>query len=351
MELQTRHQAQKSGFVSLSDNLKVLGAPKDVLFAKVRYADKDVARLAQDSHIKDADEIDEDEAALAETWKLQMLNEPIIGDCDVQLVGFEDEDAVKAFRHSSAHILGAAVERVFEEALLTIGPPIKDGFYYDFYSPSGQVVRGAEDYKAIEKAMGKMVGQNHQFERLVVSKEQALDLFSYNQFKVELIQKKIGDTELTSVFRMGDFIDLCTGPHIPSTKYVRGLGILKHSHAYWLGDSSRESLQRVYGTSFPEKAQLAEYLKLQEEAKRRDHRIIGANQELFFFSPLSPGSAFFLPHGAKIYNKLIEFMRVEYQKRGFQEVVTPNLYNIDLWKTSGHYKNYKDNLYLLKSGD
>lgn len=351
VQLNSADAKEDRGFVTLIENLKTIGAQKDALFAKVRYVEEEVAQSAQGLVIKDADELEEDSEPEEQAWRMQMLDEPILGDCEVQLVGFEDEEAAKAFRHSSAHILGAAIEQVFDEPLLTIGPPVQDGFYYDFYSPGGQVVRGADDYKAVEKAMTKIVGQNHLFERLVVSKEQALDLFSYNNFKVELIEKKIGDSELTSVFRIGDFIDLCTGPHIPSTKHVRGFKILKHSHAYWLGDSSRESLQRIYGTSFPEKSQLAEYLRLQEEAKRRDHRVLGPDQELFFFSPVSPGSAFFLPHGTKIYNKLTEFMRLEYRKRGFQEVVTPNLYNTDMWKTSGHYKNYKDNLYLLKNSD
>jgi threonyl-tRNA synthetase len=132
--------------------------------------------------------------------------------------------------------------------LLTIGPPVKDGFFYDFEGP---IVKGQEDYTSIEKAVKSIINKNYAFERLLLSKEQALDMFSYNRFKVELIQKKVPDGQMTSVFKLGDFIDLCTGPHIPSTKYVQAFKVMKHSQAYWLGDSSRDSLQRVYGVSFP----------------------------------------------------------------------------------------------------
>ena len=176
-------------------------------------------------------------------------------------------------------------------------------------------------------------------------------MFSYNKFKTELIEKKVADDQITSVFRIGDFIDLCTGPHIPSTKHAQAFKILRHSQAYWFGDARRESLQRVYGISFPSKDQLAEYLRLKQEALQRDHRTVGPKQDLFFFSEHAPGSPIFLPHGTKIYNKLMDFMRNEYRQRGYQEVISPNLWNTDLWKISAHYKHYKENLYLLKNQD
>ena len=195
-----------------------------------------------------------------------MLNELIMGDCEIDVVNFEDKDAQLAFRHSSAHILGYAIEQVYDGSQLTIGPAIKDGFFYDFLPSDGQVVKGEEDYNAIEKAVKSIVGQDYPFERLLVTKEQALDLFSYNKFKTELILKKVKDDDITSVFRIGDFIDLCTGPHIPSTKYVKAFKVTKHSQAYWLGDAKRDSLQRVYGISFPQKTMLSDYLKIKEEA-------------------------------------------------------------------------------------
>lgn len=162
-------------------------------------------------------------------------------------------------------------------------------------------------------------------------------MFAYNPFKVQLISSKIPDGGKTTAYRCGYFIDLCTGPHVPSTSNIKAFAITKNSSAYWLGKAENDSLQRVYGVSYPEKKQLAEYIKFQEEAAKRDHRNIGKHQELFFWHPFSPGSTFFLPHGAVVYNRLIEFIRSEYRVRGFNEVITPNIYNLDLWKTSGHY--------------
>ena len=146
-----------------------------------------------------------------------MLNEPLLGNCEIQLVGFDDTEAQMAYRHSSAHILGYAVENTFEDPLLTIGPSTKDGFFYDFLPSAGKVVQ-PEDYKLIEKSVKQIIKQNHSFERLLVTKEQALDIFSYNKYKVELIQNKVADNSITSVFKVGDFIDLCTGPHVTNTR-------------------------------------------------------------------------------------------------------------------------------------
>lgn len=157
-----------------------------------------------------------------------MLDEPLLGDCELQLVGFEDAEARRAFHHSSAHILGFAIEQIFQESLLTIGPPVNEGFFYDFHYPSGQVVRD-DDYKEVEKVIKQIVKKNLKFEKLILSKEQALDMFSYNRFKTELIQKKVSDDQLTSVFRIGDFIDLCTGPHVQTTRAVKALKVMKHS--------------------------------------------------------------------------------------------------------------------------
>ena len=194
----------------------------------------------------------------------------------------------------------------------------------------------------------KIVKAKHRFERLELSKEEALDLFSYNRFKTYLIETKVPDDGLTSAYRVGDFIDLCTGPHLPHTGHVRAFKLMKNSATYWLGDSSNDSLQRIYGVSFPEKEQLKEYLRAKEEAEKRDHRLIGQKQDLFFWNAkYAPGSTFFTTHGTKIYNKLLELMKLEYARRGFGEVVTPNIYNVDLWKVSGHYRNFKDDLFLI----
>jgi threonyl-tRNA synthetase len=235
---------------SLSGSLNSLKLPKETLFAKVRYRDPLVGvKLTDPDQLEDAQE--------SADWKLTGLQEPILGDCEATLASFEDPVAQSAFWHSSAHILGYAIEQVYENSLLTIGPSIKDGFFYDF---EGAIVRGEEDYKNLEKSIKGIINKNYEFERLLLTKEQALDMFSYNRFKVELISKKVPDGDFTSVYKIGDFIDLCTGPHIPSTKHAQAFKIMKHSQAYWLGDSNRDSLQRVYGISFPSKEQLAHHL-------------------------------------------------------------------------------------------
>jgi threonyl-tRNA synthetase len=174
-----------------------------------------------------------------------------------------------------------------------VGPPTKDGFFYDFYSPHSRVVHEA-DYPLLEKEVKDIVKSRLRFERLILTKEEALELFEYNRFKTYLIKTKVPEGALTSVYKIGDFIDLCTGPHLQHTGHVKGFAITKHSASYWLGDAKKDHLQRIYGVAFPEKSMLEEFLKQREEAKLRDHRVIGQNQSLYFFHKLAPGSAFFL---------------------------------------------------------
>jgi len=195
--------------------------------------------------------------------------------------------------------------------------------------------------------MKRLTKQRMPFERLIVPKSVALDMFKFNKYKQEIIDKKVPDGTSCTAYKCGTLIDLCKGPHLPNTGYVKALEITKHSSAYWLGNSELDSLQRVYAISFPDTKQLKEFITLRDEAKKRDHRVIGQTQELFFFNQLSPGSAFFLPHGARIYNTLVNFIKAEYWKRGFTEVVSPNVYNTDLWRTSGHYQNYQENMFLF----
>lgn len=273
------------------------------------------------------------------------MNVPLIGNCKLELLNFENEEAKKVFWHSSAHILGSALEKLFG-GYLTIGPALKEGFYYDIFL--GEFTINDEHYSKIENEFNNLVKQNADFEKLICTKEEVLELFKYNPFKLELIRKKIPDGNKTSVYKCGNFIDLCLGPHIKSTGKIKGFKALKNSSVYWLGDKNNESLQRVYGISFPKKTELTEYLKMLEEAKKRDHRNVGKILNFFFFEKdASPGSCFWLPKGAKIYNKLIEFIRREYRLRNYEEVVTPNVYSCDLWKTSGHYQNYKDCMFIF----
>ncbi|CDJ67465.1 threonyl-tRNA synthetase, putative [Eimeria necatrix] len=278
-------------------------------------------------------------------WQLWDMARPLEGSCKLQILKFDSPEAQNVFWHSSAHILGQALECEFG-ALLTVGPALKPGFYYDCYM--GQKSLSESEHGALNAAAQRIVSEAQPFERLVCTKEEALEMFAENPFKVALITTKVPDGGLTTVYRCGTLVDICRGPHLPTTALCKSFSVTRHSAAYWLGNSSNDSLQRVYGVSFPEKKQLKEYLDLLEKAKERDHRLLGNNLSLFFFEPtVSAGSAFWLPEGAKVYNKLIEFIRKEYQIRGFKEVITPNIFSCDLWKTSGHYDNYKENMFLM----
>ena len=276
------------------------------------------------------------------------MTRPLEADCDLLLCKFSDPDGEYTFWHSSAHVLGEALEAKYENARLCIGPPIEDGgFYYDVFLGEGKVV--PDHFAAVETIVKKIVKEKQAFTRLTLSKQEALHLFSDNQFKLRLINDKIGDNDTCSAYRCGPFVDLCRGPHVPNTGKIKFLNVTKSSSAYWLGKNTNESLQRVYGISFPDKKLMKQYKLMIKEAAERDHRKIGSEQKLFFFNDISPGSCFFLPHGTRIYNRLVSFIRGEYVKRGYEEVVTPNVYNLDLWKTSGHYANYKDNMFTFKS--
>ncbi|KAJ2623223.1 threonyl-tRNA synthetase, partial [Coemansia sp. RSA 1358] len=265
----------------------------------------------------------------------------------LELLDFENEEAKKVYWHSSAHILGEACELHFGCYLCNV-PPIEDGFYYDIALPES-LGRGVsqEDFAPLESLANKAIKEKQPFERLVISKEDLMRMFSYNKYKVRLIDARVPGGTSTTVYRCGLLIELCRGPHVSNTGSITAFAVMKSSASYFLGDPSSDSLQRVYGISFPDKKQMTEYKKFLGDAAKRDHRKIGQQQELFFFNELSPGSAFFLPHGTRIYNKLIDFIRGKYWERGFEEVVSPNMFNVKLWKQSGHWQNYKDNMFLL----
>lgn len=273
------------------------------------------------------------------------LERPLEASCKLELLDFEHEEGKRVFWHSSAHILGECSERRFG-CNLCFGPPIEDGFYYEMALPGGAAVQQS-DWKPLETLFGKIVKEKQKFERLVIAKEDLLDMFKSNPYKQHVIKEKV-QTPTTTVYRNGPLIDLCRGPHVPDTGRIETFAIMKNSASYFLGDPKRDSLQRIYGVSFPDKKQMAEHKKFLEEAAKRDHRKIGKEQELFFFHELSPGSAFWLPHGARIYNKIQEYLREQYWKRGYEEVVTPNMYNSELWKTSGHWQNYKDDMFTFE---
>ncbi|KAJ3906263.1 tars protein [Lentinula edodes] len=276
------------------------------------------------------------------------LERPLEKSCKLELLDFENEEGAhprkKVFWHSSAHVLGEATERHYG-CHLCLGPPTDDGFFYEMGIQDRPVSN--TDYPALEKVSEMAIKEKQKFERLVVSKENLLKMFHYNKYKQYLINTKVPDGTSTTVYRCGPMIDLCVGPHIPHTGKIKAFMITKNSASYFLGDANNDSLQRIYGISFPDKKQLTEYKTFLAEAAKRDHRKIGKEQELFFFNDLSPGSCFFLPHGTRIYNSLVELLRLEYSKRGYQEVISPNMYNSKLWETSGHWQNYKDGMFTL----
>ncbi|KAF8504177.1 hypothetical protein BU17DRAFT_101430 [Hysterangium stoloniferum] len=274
------------------------------------------------------------------------LERPLEASCKLELLDFENDEGKRVFWHSSAHVLGEAAERHFG-CHLCIGPPTDEGFFYEMGMGITERNILESDLPALEDVSKLAIKEKQRFERLVLSKEKLLEMFQYNKYKVHIIQTKIPDGSSTTVYRCGPMVDLCVGPHIPHTGRIKAFSVLKSSASYFLGDQNNDSLQRVYGISFPDTKQLAEYKAFLAEAAKRDHRKIGKDQELFFFHELSPGSGFFLPHGTRIYNALLELMRSEYRKRDYQEVISPNMFNSKLWQTSGHWQNYKDDMFLL----
>mmetsp|Transcript_3792 Transcript_3792/g.4274 ORF Transcript_3792/g.4274 Transcript_3792/m.4274 type:complete len:725 (-) Transcript_3792:256-2430(-) len=275
------------------------------------------------------------------------MGRPFEGDATLSIKTFDDPEGQETYWHSTAHILGQALELEYGVDL-TIGPPIEEGFYYDCYMGDRSLTD--EDKPKLQKRMEAACKEKQKFERVVVSRDEALECFLENKFKVELINEFPPETVLT-LYRNGPLIDLCRGPHVPTTGYITAVAVNSCSRAHWRADVKKEPLQRVYGISFPDKKLMAEYQKRIEEAKKRDHRVVGLNHELFFFHHLSPGSCFFLPHGARLYNDLLALIREKYWEYEYTEVITPNIYNFDLWHTSGHAAHYKENMFSFKIDD
>ncbi len=262
----------------------------------------------------------------------------------------ENEEMEMIGRHSLAHVMAKAIMKLYPKTKLTIGPAIEDGFYYDLDTAESFT----EDVlPKIEKEMKNIISHNEKFVRREVSKAEALEIFKGNEYKIELINE-LPENEVISVYYLGDdFVDLCRGPHVESTGKLQNFGykLAKINGAYWRGNEKNKMLQRVYAYAFKDKKQLADYLNMLEEAKKRDHRKLGKEQELFFFDETAPGMAYWLPKGFTILNTLINFWREEHQKRGYQEFSGPQLNSSILWKTSGHWDHYKEDMYVLKDSD
>ncbi|MBI4200402.1 MAG: threonine--tRNA ligase [Chloroflexi bacterium] len=250
-------------------------------------------------------------------------------------------------RHSASHVMAGAVLELFPEAKLGIGPPTEDGFYYDFlvsrpFTP--------EDLQAIEERMRKAVGLSLPFQRRVLSRGEAGEQFADQPFKLEIL-RDIPPEEPITTYRHGSFEDLCEGPHVATTANIAAFKLLSVAGAYWRGDERKPMLQRVYGTAFEAQEALDGYLHKLEEAKRRDHRLLGRELGLFLMDPVAPASPFFLPKGATVYNLLIQYVRELYTRYGYQEVITPQVFASELWKRSGHYENYRDLMFFTYADD
>lgn len=279
-----------------------------------------------------------------ELWDLMR---PLEGDCNLNFLDFDHPEGKQVFWHSSAHVLGEACECHYG-CHLSYGPPTEDGFFYDMSIENGEGSVSQDDFTKLEEVSAGVIREKQDFVRLEMTKDELLEMFAYNKYKVQFIADKVPDGTSTTVYRCGPLIDLCRGPHVIDTGKIKAFKILKNSSSYFLGNAENDSLQRVYGISFPDKKLLAAHMKFLKEAAERDHRKIGRDQELFYFNELSPGSAFWLPHGTKIYNALVDLIRNEYRQRGYDEVITPNMYNSKLWETSGHWVNYKDNMFQVE---
>ncbi|KAI4125837.1 MAG: hypothetical protein LQ338_004042 [Usnochroma carphineum] len=272
------------------------------------------------------------------------LNRPLERDCSVSYIPFTSPEGRNVFWHSSAHVLGEAAECHYN-CLLSHGPPVEQGFFYDMAIAGGQVVKES-DWSPLESKASKFFKEKQPFDRLHVSIPDLKEMFGYSKYKMYYIENLL-PPEGSTVYRCGTLVDLCLGPHIQNTSKIKAFQIMKNSSCYFRGDKDDDSLQRIYGVAFPDKKQMTEHKKFLEEAAKRDHRRIGIEQELFFFNDMSPGSTFLLPHGTRIFNALQKLLRSEYQKRGYSEVQSPNMYDSDLWKKSGHWQHYSDDMFVL----
>jgi len=253
----------------------------------------------------------------------------------------------KTYWHTTSHILAQAIKRLYPEMKLAIGPAIDNGFYYDFDTEKPFT---PEMLLALEEEMNKIIKEDYPIERFVLPKKEALELMKDEPYKVELINE-LPENEEISFYKQGEFTDLCAGPHLPSTGKVKAVKLLSSSGAYWRGDEKNKMLQRIYGISFPKRSELDNYINMIEEAKKRDHRKLGKELELFFFDETAPGMAYWMPKGFTLMNTLIEFWRKEHKKRGYQEFSGPQLNSSALWKTSGHWDHYKDDMFVLTDID
>ena len=276
------------------------------------------------------------------------LRTPLTADCDLQILTFDDADGKHAFWHSASHLLAQAVMRLYPDTKYTIGPAVENGFYYDF---DVEKPFTTEDLAKIEKEMAAIVKTGEEIERFELDVPAAKELMKDQPYKLELIDKHAAEGGPISFYKQGDFTDLCAGPHLLSVSPLKAIKLIQCTGAYWHGDSSLPMLCRVYGIAFPKASELDAYLTMMEEAKKRDHRKLGRELDLFDIYEEGPGFPFFFPKGMVLRNQLESFWRVEHTKRGYQEIRTPLILNEELWHRSGHWDHYKDNMYTTKIDD
>ena len=264
--------------------------------------------------------------------------------CNLNIVTFDDIEGKKAYWHTTSHIMAQAIKRMYPETKLTIGPAIDNGFYYDFDS---EVTFTPEILEKIEEEMKKIIKEDLPIERFTLSREEAVKLMKERKedYKIELIEE-LPEGEEISFYKQGEFVDLCAGPHLMSTGKVKAIKLQTVSGAYWRGNENNKMLQRIYGISFPKASELEEYLNMLEEAKRRDHRKLGKELDLFMLADEGPGFPFFLPKGMILRNILEDFWRKKHRENGYQEIKTPIILNEELWHRSGHWDHYKENMYF-----
>ncbi len=272
------------------------------------------------------------------------LSHPLTDQDELHFWSFDDPEGKEIFWHTSAHVLAQAVLRIWPDAQPTIGPPIKDGFYYDF----ANLTISDADFPKIEAEVVKIIKENYATQRIVfASKKEALDAFKDNPFKKDLIESFDPDSLLTA-YRQGEFFDLCRGPHLASLGKIKAFKVLKTSGAYWRGDSKNEMLTRIYGISFPDRMLLKDHLYKLEQAKLRDHKVIGPKLDLFMLREEAPGIPFILPHGMHVWNQIIQYWQKIHRRENYLEIKTPQLMTRELWKTSGHWDHYKENMYTCE---
>jgi threonyl-tRNA synthetase len=302
-----------------------------------------------------AGKLDKDVIAVKLRGRTVDLHTPVdAAAADLTPIRATDPEGLAVIRHSTAHVMADAVQRLFPGTKVTIGPAIEDGFYYDFDKPGGAFTE--EDLGRIEQTMLEVIKKDTPFRRAVVSRQEAKMMFSAmgESYKLEIIDA-IPEGEEVSVYKHGappnEWIDVCEGPHVPATGFLKAVKLTHVAGAYWRGDERNPMLQRIYGTAFPSIDALEEHLRLLEQAKQRDHRKLGKELDLILFDEVAPAMPFFLPKGAFVYNRLIQFIRDQYEREGYEEVVTPLAYDPKLFLTSGHLPNYAENMYRLVTDD